>query len=111
VIVVAALAALAGCGKGYHSTRGATLTRFDLRSADTGCDRRADAQNDIVGRPPHYRAPVWLDVGESDPFHDTAVAYAHDVHAQLHVWPGGHTGSYRRAHVRSYLRFYAASCS
>jgi hypothetical protein len=30
--------------------------------------------------------------------------------AQLHVWPGGHTGSYWRAHMAQYFRFYADAC-
>lgn len=65
----------------------------------------------LIEHPPRYRAPVWMDVGASDPFHDADVAYAHEIHAQLHVWPGGHTGSYWRQHVAQYLRFFADSCS
>jgi hypothetical protein len=52
-----------------------------------------------------------MDVGASDPFHDADVAYAHEIHAQLHVWPGGHGGSYWHQHVSAYLRFFADSCA
>lgn len=58
-----------------------------------------------------YDTPVWMDVGASDPFHDADVAYAREIHAQLHVWPGGHDGSYWHLHVRQYLRFFADSCA
>jgi len=54
---------------------------------------------------------VWIDVGDADPFHAAAVAYAHEIHAQLHVWPGDHDAAYRRAHVGRYLDFFAAACA
>jgi hypothetical protein len=74
-------------------------------------DDAADwAHFDLIGHPPHYTAPVWMDVGLSDPFHNADVALAHKIHAQLHVWPGGHTGSYWRAHMAQYFRFYANAC-
>jgi hypothetical protein len=80
-------------------------------SAAGAFDDAADyARHDIVGHPPRYDAPLWIDVGTTDPFHDAAVAFATRTHARLHVWPGGHTGSYWRAHMRSYLRFYANAC-
>jgi S-formylglutathione hydrolase FrmB len=74
-------------------------------------DDAADyARNDIVGHAPRYRAPVWIDVGTDDPFRDAAVAYAKKIHAQLHVWPGGHDHAYWSAHMRQYLSFYARAC-
>ena len=80
-------------------------------TASGAFDDAADfARNDLLAQPPRYRSPVWIDVGASDPFHDAAVAYAHKIHAQLHVWPGGHDSSYWTSHMRSYLRFYAHAC-
>jgi hypothetical protein len=86
------------------------------RAGDTApgaFDDAADfARNDIFDHPPHYGStPVWIDVGASDPFRDTDVAFAHRVHAQLHVWPGGHGTAYWRAHLARYLRFYAGACA
>jgi poly(3-hydroxybutyrate) depolymerase len=86
------------------------------RAADTApgaFDDAADfARNDIVDHPPSYgKTPVWIDVGASDGFRATDVRYAHEIHAQLHVWPGGHEGAYWRAHIARYLRFYARYCS
>jgi poly(3-hydroxybutyrate) depolymerase len=86
------------------------------RAADTApgaFDDAADfARNDIVNHPPSYgKTPVWIDVGASDGFRATDVRYAHEIHAQLHVWPGGHEGAYWRAHIARYLRFYARYCS
>ena len=37
--------------------------------------------------------------------------YAHEIHAQLHVWPGGHDSGYWHAHMRQYLAFYARHCA
>lgn len=68
------------------------------------------ARHDIVGHPPHYRSPIWIDIGTSDPFHNAAVAYAQTVHARLHIWPGGHTTTYWREHELQYLSFVANAC-
>jgi enterochelin esterase-like enzyme len=96
------------CAVGGHSP---ALWLRGADSAPGAFDDAADyARHDIVGHPPQYDAPVWIDIGNADPFHDAAVAYAKEVHASVHVWPGGHTGSYWRAHMRGYLRFYADSC-
>ena len=96
------------CAVGAHSPA------LWLHGADTPAgafDDAADfARNDVIAHPPHYGAPVWIDVGTEDPFHDAAVAYAHEIHAQLHVWPGGHEHSYWSAHMRSYFQFYARHC-
>jgi len=35
----------------------------------------------------------------------------HEIHAQLHVWPGGHDSGYWHAHMRQYLAFYARHCA
>src|SRR4051794_26599878 len=61
---------------------------------------------------PYGSTPLWIDRGTSDPFapYDREIARAlHDRGARLqsHVWPGAHTGSYWRAHMARYLRFYA----
>jgi hypothetical protein len=69
------------------------------------------ARHDIVNHPPHYSAPVWIDVGTEDPFHNAAVHYAREIHAQLHVWPGGHDSGYWHSHMRQYLAFYAQHCA
>jgi enterochelin esterase-like enzyme len=61
---------------------------------------------------------VWIDVGAQDSFRaaDATLAQAlrdHGADVQLHVWPGGHDGTYWDAHWTSYLAFYAgalASC-
>jgi Putative esterase len=96
------------CAVGGHSPA------LWLNAGDSAAGAFDDAQdyarNDIVGHPPRYRAPVWIDVGTQDPFHDADVRYAHEIHAQLHVWPGGHDHAYWSAHIRSYFQFYARHC-
>lgn len=62
-----------------------------------------------------YRAlPVWIDVGDRDPFRAADAAFAtllrrHDVRVRFHEWPGGHAQAYWHAHMIDYLRFYAAA--
>jgi enterochelin esterase-like enzyme len=96
------------CAVGGHS---AALWFHAGDTASGAFDDAADwARHDLIGHPPHYNAPVWIDVGTDDPFHDADVALAREIHARLHVWPGGHDGSYWRAHMAQYLRFYADAC-
>jgi enterochelin esterase-like enzyme len=96
------------CAVGGHSA--AVWFHGGDTAAGAFDDARDWARHDLIGHPPRYRAPVWIDVGTDDPFHDADVALAHEVHARLHVWPGGHDGSYWRAHIGQYLRFYADAC-
>ncbi len=99
------------CAIGAHS---AALWRSGSETpAGAYDDARDFARNDLIAHPPHYRAPVWIDVGSSDPFRDADVQFAHELHgnATLHVWPGGHEGSYWHAHMARYLRFYADACN
>jgi enterochelin esterase-like enzyme len=98
------------CAVGGHSP---ALWRRAADTAPGAFDDAADfARHDLVVHPPSYgRTPVWIDVGTEDGFRRVAVLYAHEVHAQLHVWPGGHDGPYWRAHTGAYLRFYASACA
>ena len=97
------------CAIGGHSP---ALWFSGADSAAGAFDNAADyARHDIVNHPPHYSAPVWIDVGTEDPFHSAAVHYAHEIHAQLHVWPGGHDSRYWHSHLRQYLAFYARHCA
>ena len=102
-------------GHGHFCAVGGHSPALWFRGADTPAGAFDDAEDfarhDLLAHPPHYRAPVWIDVGMEDPFHDAAVRYAHEIHAQLHVWPGGHDSSYWHAHMRQYFAFYAAHCA
>jgi S-formylglutathione hydrolase FrmB len=97
------------CAVGGHSP---ALWLSGADSAAGAFDDDADyARHDIVNHPPHDSAPVWIDVGQDDPFHDAAVRYAHEIHAELHVSPGGHDNGYWHAHMRQYFAFYARHCA
>ena len=97
------------CAIGGHSP---ALWFSGADSAPGAFDDAEDyARHDIFNHPPHYSAPVWIDVGTDDPFRNAAVHYAHEIHAQLHVWPGGHDSDYWRSHMGQYLAFYARHCS
>ena len=61
---------------------------------------------------PYGSTPLWIDRGTRDPFgpYDASIVHElrrHGARLQSHVSPGAHTGSYWRAHMGRYLRFYA----
>ena len=58
--------------------------------------------------------PVWLDVGDEDPFRgvDQQVAErlrAGGANVRFHTRPGGHDDSYWWSHLDEYMDFYADS--
>ena len=56
------------CAIGGHSP---ALWFSGADSAAGAFDDAEDyARHDIVNHPPHYSAPVWIDVGTEDPFHN-----------------------------------------
>lgn len=77
------------------------------------------ARNDVFAwaasrRRPYGPGTVWLDVGDRDPFRPATVAFGRLLREQgqpssVHVWPGGHSHAYLRAHLDEYVAFYAAA--
>jgi S-formylglutathione hydrolase FrmB len=101
------------CAVGGHS---AALWLSGSESAPGAFDDAADfARHDLMalartsGRAPWGGARLWLDGGLDDPFRRAGEAFAASLGIPMYHWPGGHEGSYWRAHYRSYLRFYAAA--
>jgi predicted esterase len=104
------------CAVGGHSP---AIARGS-EEASLWFDDAADfARHDLIqiarDRSP-YKAPVWIDVGDSDSLRPAATKYADELKADgadvtFHVWPGAHTGRYWDAHFAQYLRFYADACS
>jgi S-formylglutathione hydrolase FrmB len=99
------------CAVGGHS---AALWLAAGDSAPGAFDDAADFQaHDVLalarreGPHPWRHARLWLDGGDSDPFHDADTAFAHSLGISLHTWPGGHDAGYWHAHYRDYLSFYA----
>ena len=103
------------CAVGGHSP---ALWRTAGETAAGAFDDAEDfAANDVIASvdevPEAFTGqPVWLDIGESDPFlagYEAMVTELSDAGTLLtdHVWPGGHETSYWREHWPSYLRFYA----
>ena len=105
------------CAVGGHS---AALWESGGATAPGAFDDASDyARNDVFAAARQGRLdglPVWIDGGNSDPFHDADADFVfllrsrHDDVA-YHVWPGGHTESYWHAHLAAYLRFYASALS
>lgn len=102
------------CAVGAHS---AALYETFRASAPVAFDSPVDfVRNDVFRAARHGRfdgLPVWIDGGTYDPFHDADVAFASLLRSRgasvtYHVWLGGHTASYWRAHMAEYLQFYAA---
>ncbi len=67
-------------------------------------------RNDVIAHAAQLTMPVWIDYGNHDPFVPGDEAFTPHVHAQVHVWPGGHTQAYWSAHIPQYLAFFARSC-
>jgi enterochelin esterase-like enzyme len=96
------------CAVGAHS---AALWFTGGDTAPGAFDDASDfARHDLIGRPPTYRAPVWMDVGTDDPFRSADTALAKKLGVKVHVWPGAHGGGYWQRHMAQYLRFYADAC-
>ena len=101
------------CAVGGHS---AALYRTAGNAAPGAFDDAADfSRHDLFAAARArrlYRIPVWLDVGEDDPFRHSDTEFARLLRARgvdvtFHVWPGAHEYSYWRDHLPAYLRFYA----
>ena len=52
---------------------------------------------------------IWVDVGDEDPFRAAVVEFGKRSGSRVRVWPGSHSGSYWRSHMRAYLRWYAGA--
>jgi S-formylglutathione hydrolase FrmB len=103
------------CAAGGHSPA------IWLRAGDTApgaFDSAADFQrHDLYAYArtrahPFGRMPVWIDRGNRDPFAPfdsslVAALRARRAAVTSRIWPGVHEGEYWRAHIASYLRWYA----
>jgi S-formylglutathione hydrolase FrmB len=103
------------CAVGGHSP---ALWESSGATAPGAFDDAADyMRNDVFAaarRGRFQRLPIWIDNGVGDPFRVADAAFVallreQGVRVTYHVWPGGHTGSYWRAHMAAYLRFYASA--
>jgi S-formylglutathione hydrolase FrmB len=104
------------CAVGAHS---AALWPSGADTAAGAFDDAQDfARNNVLGsargQDPYRRMPVWIDVGDQDPFRASDTALAGELRAQgqrleFHLWPGSHSQSYWQSHWRSYLGFYATA--
>jgi S-formylglutathione hydrolase FrmB len=106
---LARLAPTRFCAVGAHS---GALWRTGGETPEGAFDDAQDfASHDVMHLPFRYRGPLWVDVGDGDPFRRTDVEFAQSHRARLHVWPGSHEWSYWNAHWTAYLRFYVRSCA
>jgi S-formylglutathione hydrolase FrmB len=103
------------CAVGAHS---GALWELGGDSAPGAFDDAQDfARHDVLayarGARPYAGTPVWVDVGTDDPFRSADAALARSLRGkttvELHVWPGGHDGSYWAGHWNRYLAFYAGA--
>jgi S-formylglutathione hydrolase FrmB len=103
------------CAVGGHS---AANWRSGGETAAGAFDDAEDfARHDVIGAAetasnPYAGKSLWLDVGTADPFKPADTQLAHELREKgdgvhLHVWRGGHEGSYWRSHWDAYLGFYA----
>ena len=54
--------------------------------------------------------PLYLDIGEEDPFRPGVAAFAAATGERARFFPGTHAIAYWDAHWPDYLRFYSESC-
>jgi S-formylglutathione hydrolase FrmB len=103
------------CAVGGHS---AALWRSGGETAEGAFESAEDFdRNDVIeaardGQGPDRTTRLWIDVGDQDPFRSADTELARILRAdghqiELHVWSGGHEGSYWNRHFSSYLDFYA----
>jgi len=102
------------CAVGAHS---AALWLHAGDSASGAFDDAADfGRHDLIALARMrrlYDVPVWIDVGQDDPFREADTALAHELQShgtqvRLLVHGGGHSGW--SARMPDYLRFYAGAC-
>jgi len=101
------------CAVGGHS---AALWGSGGETPEGAFDDAADFErHDVIGAATSDtlgRQPVWLDVGDEDPFTEankTLAAALRGSDVRFHEWDGGHEGEYWEAHMGAYLRFYAGA--
>lgn len=106
---LAAMAPGRFCAVGGHSP---AIFASGAASAPGAFDDGTDfARHDVLGRArrsdPYAGTPVWLDVGDKDPFRASVEQLGAEIHRRVRVWPGRHDGDYWHSHMAQYLRFYA----
>jgi enterochelin esterase-like enzyme len=99
------------CAVGGHSP--AIFVSGALSAPGAFDDGEDFARHDVLARSvksdPYAGTPVWLDVGDQDPFREAVSQLGVQIHRKVHIWPGKHEGSYWHKHMAAYLRFYAGA--
>ncbi len=97
------------CAVGVRSP---AIWRTGGETAPGAFDNAADFdRNDVIAQSARLTMPVWIDHGDRDPFVPGDAALVSKLHAQVHVWPGGHTQSYWNAHEAQFLAFFERPCA
>jgi S-formylglutathione hydrolase FrmB len=92
------------CAAGAHSP---AIWRTGGETAPGAFDDAEDfARHDVIAHPPHG-IPLWVDIGDEDPFLPGVRAFGRAAGVRVRVRDGGHSGDYWRPHYEEYLRFYA----
>lgn len=74
---------------------------------------RHDVLGAVMRSPETYKGvPLWIDVGDDDPFRATVQRFAQDLkedgsEIEVNVWPGDHNESYWWSHIDDYIVFYS----
>lgn len=101
------------CAVGGHSP---ALWRTGGETAAGAFDDAADfSRHDLFSSVQNgfrYREPVWIDVGDEDPFFAADHDFAHLVadsgsDVSMHFWSGAHNSEYWLPHMNDYIDFYS----
>ena len=94
------------CAAGAHSP---AIWRSGGETAPGAFDDAEDfARHDVIAHADDLDGtPLWVDIGDEDPFLAGTRAFGRAAGVKVRVRPGGHDGGYWRSHYGEYLRFYA----
>lgn len=94
------------CAAGAHSP---AIWRSGGETAPGAFDDAEDfARHDVIAHADDLDGtPLWVDIGDEDPFLAGTKAFGRAARVKVRVRPGGHDGGYWRSRYAEYLRFYA----
>ena len=97
------------CAVGAHSP--AIFLEAGLAASGAFDDAEDFAEHDVIAHADRFPdVPLYLDVGEEDPFRSGVQAFAEAAGVRARYFPGGHESEYWDAHWPDYLRFYSEAC-
>ena len=98
------------CAVGAHSP--AIFLKAEFTAEGAFDDAEDFAEHDVIAHADRFPddVPLFLDVGDEDPFRSGVAAFADAAGVDARYFPGNHESAYWDAHWPDYMRFYSESC-